>query len=82
MIIFEKRPQNRYIWFHEKKLVVDILREMKVDNFGFLETHDVEKREILSHQRNISSNQLISTFFRKTVNFTKLLPKMRERKFA
>ena len=41
----------------------------------------VEKREILCHQKNISSNQLFSNLFSKTVTFTKFLPKMRESKF-
>ena len=44
--------------------------------------HSVEKREILSpHRKNISSNQLFSNFFSKTVTFTEFLPKMREREF-
>ena len=38
--------------------------------------HSVEKREILSHLENISSNQLFSNLFSKTVTFTKFLPKM------
>ena len=46
-------------------------------NFHSVGDHSVEKREILSRQRNISSNQLFS----KTVTFTKFLPKMRERDF-
>ena len=37
--------------------------------------HSVEKREILSHRKNIPSNQLFS----KTVAFTEILPKMWER---
>ena len=41
----------------------------------------MEKREILSHQRKISSNQLFSNLFSKTVTFTKFLPKLREREF-
>ena len=41
----------------------------------------VEKQEILSHQKNISSNQLSSYLFSKTATFTKFLPKMREREF-
>ena len=32
-----------------------------------------------SHQKNISSNQLFSNLFSKTVTFTKFLPKMHER---
>ena len=43
--------------------------------------HSVEKREILSHQKNISSNQLFSNLFSKTVTFTKFLLKIRESKF-
>ena len=47
-----------------------------------LYSHSVEKLEIRSHQKNISSNQLFSNLlFRKTVTFTKFLPKMREREF-
>ena len=34
----------------------------------------VEKQEILSHQKNISSNQLFSNLFSKIVTFTKFLP--------
>ena len=37
--------------------------------------HSVEKREILSHQKKISSNQLFTNFFSETVTFTKSLPK-------
>ena len=43
--------------------------------------HSVEKQEILSHLKNISSDQLFSNLFSKTVIFTKFLPKMREREF-
>ena len=43
--------------------------------------HSVEKQEILSHQKNISSNQLFSNLFSKTVTLTKFLIKMREREF-
>ena len=43
---------------------------------------NVEKLEILSHLKQFSSNQLFSNLlFCKTVNFTKFLPKMREREF-
>ena len=42
------------------------------------ETHSVEKRKILS-PKNISSNQLFSNLFSKTVTLTNYLPKMRER---
>ena len=43
--------------------------------------HSVEKREILSHWKKISSNQLFSNFFSKTIDFTKFLPKKYEREF-
>ena len=36
-------------------------------------------KTIISHLKNISSNQLFSNLFSKTVTFTKFLPKMRER---
>ena len=39
------------------------------------------KREILSHQKNFSTNQFFSNLFSKTVTFTKFLPKIREREF-
>ena len=35
--------------------------------------HSVEKREILSHQKDISSNQLFSNLFSRIVTFTKFL---------
>ena len=43
--------------------------------------HTVEITEIYSHLEKISSNQLFSNFFSKTVTFTKFLPKKREREF-
>ena len=43
--------------------------------------HSVEKREILSHQKNISSNQLFSKFISKNVVFTQFLPKKYKSKF-
>ena len=43
--------------------------------------HSVEKREILSHQKNISSKQLFCISFSKPATFTKFSPKMREREF-
>ena len=43
--------------------------------------HSVEKREILSHWKKISSNQLFSNFFSKTIAFTKFLRKKCEREF-
>ena len=47
----------------------------------YSQLHSVEKREILCHQKNISSNQLFSNLFSKIVTFTEFLPKMREREF-
>ena len=44
-------------------------------------SHSVKKREIYSHQKNISSNQLFSDFFSKNVGFTKFLPEKCESKF-
>ena len=45
-------------------------------NFLFFHTvHSVEKWKIYSHQIKISSNQLFSTFFSKTITLTKYLPK-------
>ena len=41
----------------------------------------MRKNDKFSQQRKISSNQFFSTLFRKTVNFTKFLPKMHEREF-
>ena len=41
----------------------------------------MEKREILSHQKKISSKQLFSNFFSKTITFTKFLQKECEREF-
>ena len=38
-------------------------------------THNVEKLEIPSHLKNISSNQLFSDLFSKTVTFTKYFPR-------
>ena len=50
-------------------------------NTFWFQSHSVEKREILSHQKCTSSNQLFSNLFSKTVSFTKFLSKMREREF-
>ena len=44
-------------------------------------TQCVEKREILSHWKLFSWNQLFSNFFSKDVTFTKFLPKKLEREF-
>ena len=43
-------------------------------NFVNSTLHSVEKREIYSHRKNISSNQLFRDFFSKCVAFTKFLP--------
>ena len=43
--------------------------------------HSVEKREILSHWKKISSNHLFSNFYSKTNAFTKFLQKKCEREF-
>ena len=56
------------------KLAIQQLKKFQI-------IHSVEKREILSHQKEISSSQLFSNLFSKTVTFTKFLPKMREREF-
>ena len=53
----------------------------KFANFHTVQCHSVEKREILSHRKKISWNQLFSNFFSETVTFTKFLPKKRESKF-
>ena len=42
----------------------------------------VEKWKILSHQKNISWNQLFSNFFSKTIGFTKFLSKKCDREFS
>ena len=49
--------------------------------FFFPSNHSVEKREILSHWKKISSNQLFSNLFSKTNAFTKFLRKNCEREF-
>ena len=52
------------------------------ENFrNFHSVHSVEKRKIWSHQKNISSNQLFSNFFSKTIVFTKFLLRNCEREF-
>ena len=43
--------------------------------------HSVEKREILCHWKEISSKQLFSNFFSKTIVFTKFLRKKCEIEF-
>ena len=47
----------------------------------YLQVTSVKKQEILSHLKNISSNQLSSNLFSKTVTFTKFLQKMYEKEF-
>ena len=43
--------------------------------------HSVEKREILSQWKKISSNQIFSNFFSKTITFTNILRTKCEREF-
>ena len=61
-------------WFDGKKFAWQWI-------FHFSTLCSVEKQDILSHQKNISSNQLFSDLFSKTVTFTKFLPKISESKF-
>ena len=72
-------PKKFTIWvdFTELPILCTVCDEEKI--FVISTHHSVEKREILSHLKNISSNQLFSNKFSKTVTFTKFLPKMRER---
>ena len=51
------------------------------ENHLIWRTHSVEKREILSHWKYFSSNQLFSSFFSKTIDLTKFLRKKSEREF-
>ena len=44
---------------------------VKFRNFHTVRVHIVEKQEVPSHWRNISSNQLFSNLFGKTVTLTK-----------
>ena len=53
-------------------------RDSKILSFSH---HSVEKREILSHWKKISSNHLFSNFFSKTIAFTEFLRKKCEREF-
>ena len=67
-------------WFHEI-----FFRWERISCFSTLcsstfPQHSEEKPEILSHQKNISSNWLFSNFFSKNVNFTKFLSKLCETK--
>ena len=51
---------------------------VRLNRSNFHTVHSVEKREILSHWKKISSNQLFSNFFLKNVIFMKFLTKMCE----
>ena len=67
---------NKKFHFH---LIVkkNVKQQVLIHESFFLKNvlpHSVEKREILSHQKNISSNQLFSNLFSKTVTFTEFLP--------
>ena len=61
-------------WFDEKKIWWE-----RISRFSSMRS--VEKREILSHWKKISSNHLFSNFFSKTIAFTKFLRKKCEREF-
>ena len=67
-----------------KKMIWRNFFSVTVD-FSFFHTalHSVEKREILSHWKYISWNQLSCNFFffSKNIVFTKFLPKKYEREF-
>ena len=76
--------------FREIVLQSILLKKLISRNFCFVKLefrylcvpiHTVEITEIYSYWKNISSNHLFSNFFRKTVTFTKFLPKMRESEF-
>ena len=63
-------------------LVISLVKTLLSRNFckrsltvNFPHTCIVEKREILSHWKKNSSNQLFSDFFSKTIAFTKFLRK-------
>ena len=88
---------RQIIFFTTKELYCKLILRKKICvavNFSFCGFHEifvkivcmqcnhtVEKRIILSHQKNISSNQLFSNLFSKTVTFTNFLPKLSEREF-
>ena len=59
----------------------DHIFEVKVNSTLHSSPQSVEKREIYSHRKTISSNQLFSNFFSKTNAFTQFLSKMCEREF-
>ena len=50
-------------------------------SFSLFQTTGWRNEKFSLTKKNISSNQLFSTLFSKTVNFTKFLPKIREREF-
>ena len=63
-------------------LLKSIWRNISLVRHSVEIAHSVEKWEILSHWRKISSNQLCSTFFSETIAFTKFLAKKCEREFV
>ena len=54
---------------------------IKHDQYFYRKINISPSNQILSHHKNISSNQLFSNLSSKTVTFTKFLPKMHEREF-
>ena len=55
-----------------------------IKSVNFTENFQEKKgrvRTVWKNEKKISSNQLFSNFFSKTVTFTKFLPEMRESKF-
>ena len=82
--------ENNFSYFYVESISCMIRLMQKVINAKTHCVHTVrtyvrvrsgEKREILSHRKNISWNQLFSDFFSKTVDFTKYLSKECETKF-
>ena len=72
------------IWVHcGKNFVKPIYNSGKIDFTEIANATEITvwKNEKLSPTRNISSNQLFSNWFSKTITFTKFCPKMREREF-
>ena len=69
-------------WNYKKVDFTKFFNFGQIFNFWNHSVHNVEKREIFFHQKNISSNQLFSYLFSKTVIITKFLPKMREWEFS
>ena len=51
-------------------------KSVRVNFRNFHIVHSVEKWKIYSHWKKISSNQLFSNFFSKTVTFTRFSPKI------